>query len=994
MRRLLHTSVLFVCTCLLTLSHAVAQQPTGIIETIAGAVPFQSAANATTVGIGAGGAVVMDASGNLYTTAIGFNVVLRIDPAGNASVYAGVPMAAGPFADSGDGGPATSAHLAGPQGLAVDAAGDLYISDISGPTVRRVDAKTGMITTVAGVSGKVGAADLGDGGLAAQTPLGFPTALAVDAVGDLFIVDGQFIRRVDAVTGVLSTIAGTIYSKAPCSIAPGQGCPGTSVIIGVDPSTACIAVRGSHLYLASQEFGYPNDQTAYRPAPSLLDLDLTTDTIQLIAGGGLLTTSYPGYPAVGDKHLYPTAVAADAQGNLFFGSSFSQIYRFDQGTHAVTLVAGTGQAGPLGDGGPATAASLNVYSMAVSLQGQVVVRSYARIRSFTVGSNITTVAGNGFLNDFGDGGLAPLAGVSGPNDLAFDAAGHLLLADSGNGAIRQIDSHTGVITTIVGSTPSNAAPVITPVFSPDSINPGSEQEVFILSGSDLIGVDPTHGTFKKLVDSSQPGSGLWPGSQIAADGHGLVYATLNTPNHIVSVDTVTGAQIIIAGSTLGSGGPVGDGGPAIDARLGEVTGLALDGNGTLYLSDTLYNVIRAIDLKNGTIRSLTQPSSGGYAGDGGPATAALLHSPRHIAVDGAGHLLIADTGNAVIRSIDLRSGMITTLAGNGTLGYSGDGGPATKAQLFGAVSVTADTLGDVYISDAGNLRVRRVLLHPTKLNAALTASATTASAGSPVTLSASYSNLSFGFAPTGTVQFLNGATVLGSADLPAAPDASGNYTATFTTSALATGNASVTSSYAGDVHYAAVTSAPVAVTVGAPAAPTYTVAANPGTLTVKQGGTGSLAITVTPQNGFNQAVTFNCDATSLPQGVSCAFSPASVTPNGVAATTTLTVSTTAATAKLAPAPLLPEWLPRGGAVLALLFFGVPVMRRKSWPAALCLLVLALGAIGCGGSSGASTPPPNASATPAGTYTIRLNATAGAGSAAASQPVNVTITVTN
>ena len=158
-----------------------------------------------------------------------------------------------------------------------------------------------------------------------------------------------------------------------------------------------------------------------------------------------------------------------------------------------------------------------------------------------------------------------------------------------------------------------------------------------------------------------------------------------------------------------------------------------------------------------------------------------------------------------------------------------------------------------------------------------------------------------------------------------------------------------------------------------------------------------MTFTVTPQNGFNTAVSFSCNGTTLPKGVTCSFNPVSVTPNGTAVTTKLTVQTTGSTVAALDTRRTPfsGWLPRGGAVLALLFLGIPRVRRKAWPAGMALLLFACcfaGVAGCGGggsNTGGGTQ--NANSTPPGTYSIQVMTSAGSVSGAA--PVTVALTVT-
>jgi hypothetical protein len=466
-------------------------------------------------------------------------------------------------------------------------------------------------------------------------------------------------------------------------------------------------------------------------------------------------------------------------------------------------------------------------------------------------------------------------------------------------------------------------------------------------------------------------------------------------DQVWAIDLTTGTPTVIAGNGTTGPLPSGDGGPATQASLWDVRGLALDGNGNLYLADHAFDDVRRIDLKTGVIQTIAgthpdSPPAFGYSGDGGPAVNALLAYPTALTYDGAGHLIIADSYNHVLRQIDLATNIITTIAGNHTSGFGGDGGAATAAMLYFPQATTVDPSGNIFIADTNNDRVRRVVLHPTKLNAELTYGG--ASSGG-VTFTATYSGLSFGFAPTGTVTFLNGSTALGTGTIAAATDGSGNYVATATAANLPANGSSITAQYSGDANYAALTTT----AAFQPPTPSYTISAKPASLTVKQGASGSVTFTVTPLNGFNQAVSFQCDNSTLPKGVTCSFRPASVTPNGTAAvTSTLAIATTGATAAALDRRTTHGfgWLP-GGAVLALLLFGVPGAPRRFWSGVLMLVVLSIGGgiIGCGGGGSGNTGGGTqaANATPPGAYSIQV--TTSAGSATNTSPVTVSLTVT-
>ncbi len=196
---------------------------------------------------------------------------------------------------------------------------------------------------------------------------------------------------------------------------------------------------------------------------------------------------------------------------------------------------------------------------------------------------------------------------------------------------------------------------------------------------------------------------LYAPSGVAMDGAGNLYIADRDNERIRKVDT-NGVITTVAGN--GTNGYAGDGGAATNAELANPIGVAADGTGNLYIADFINNRIRKVDT-NGVITTVAGNGAFGYAGDGGEATHAELNSPTSVAMDGAGNLYIADMHNQRIRKVDA-NGVITTVAGNGTNGYAGDGGAATNSELNLPHSVAVDGVGNLYIADAGNMRIRKV----------------------------------------------------------------------------------------------------------------------------------------------------------------------------------------------------------------------------------------------------------------------------------------------
>ena len=269
--------------------------------------------------------------------------------------------------------------------------------------------------------------------------------------------------------------------------------------------------------------------------------------------------------------------------------------------------------------------------------------------------------GGGFS---GDGGPAVQAQLSWPEGVAVDGGGNLFIADTLNRRIRRVDAN-GTITTLVGTGYIG--------YSGDG-GPAVEAQLFSPEG-------------------------------VAVDGAGNLFIA-DRDNHRIRRVDANGTITTIAGT--GKNGFSGDGGPAIEARLRSPYGMAVDGAGNLYIADRDNHRIRRVDA-NGTITTFAGVGERGLLvlGDGGPAVEAHLSWPEGVAVDGAGNLFIADTVNHRIRRVDA-NGIITTIAGTGRSGFSGDGGPAVKAQLYDPRGVAVDGAGNLYIADAGNRRIRKV----------------------------------------------------------------------------------------------------------------------------------------------------------------------------------------------------------------------------------------------------------------------------------------------
>jgi uncharacterized protein (TIGR03437 family) len=642
----------------------------------------------------------MDSAGNTYFSSL--NCVFRLDTNGLLSRVAGDSRAG----YSGDGGPATSAQLNNPIGVAVDASGDIYVADSGNNRIREISAK-GVITTVSG-NGSGGYS--GDGGPASGAQLSFPAGVAVDAEGNIYIADeyNNRVRKVSA-NGTIVTVAGNgALDSSGFSGFSGDGGPATSAQLN-NPVGVAVDASGS-LYIADSQNSRIRKVSA-------------TGSITTVAGNGSSGHSGDGGPATSAQIGWPFGVAVDAGGNIYFADWLNGLIRKVSAAGIITTVAGTnGPAGPYpGDGGPATGVYLQVYGVAVDAGGNLYISDQCRVRKVSIAGVITTVAGNGSSGTSGDGGPAPSAQISYPAGVAVDAGGNLYIAEGGNGlggdaVIRRV-SVAGIITTVAGNGragysgdggPATSAKLNGPtgvafdgsgnMYIADSSN-SVVREVFAATG--IITTVAGNGSFGYSGDGGPATSAQLDGAWgVAVDDDGNIYIADLVNDRI---RRVSGAGTITTVAGGGSSG-LGDGGPATGAQLSGPNGVAVDADGNLYIADTGHGLIRKVSAA-GTITTVAGGGPYGLLGDWGLATSAWLDDPWGVAIDGSGNVYIADYGHALVRKVSAL-GIITTVAGDGHDGYAGDGGPATDAQISLPQGVAVDASGNVYIADPGNDAVR------------------------------------------------------------------------------------------------------------------------------------------------------------------------------------------------------------------------------------------------------------------------------------------------
>ena len=665
---------------LLSLLAATAAQAQ-IIGTVAGGGPDNLPATQSNV---FPSALAIDGAGNVYFTQCSIRSrVYKVDTTGVLTVFAGT----GTAAFTGDGGPAAKANLNCPSGLAVDAAGNVFITDANNQRVRRVDAATLIITTIAG-TGTSGFS--GDGGPAGSARLTTPIGLAFDASGNLYVSDqgNRRIRRIAASGGAITssstitTVAGNGNSCAPTTAVCGDGIAGGALNAQFSAPRGLAFDSAGNLYIA--------DATGNR----MRRMD-TTNTLSTVAGTGTAGSAGDGGQATAAQLNNPYAEAFDGLGNMFiadrgpFGSGL--VRKVVLSTGIITTVPG--------------ATSLPEGVATDSLNNLYISNTFSAVLlKRTPSGTITTFAGNFTTGFSGDGASATSASLMTPGAAVFDSSGNLFIGDGQNRRVRRVDAATGIVTTVAGN------------------------------GQDTFNGDN--------IQARNAAIGVPAG--LAFDSAGNLFIASSTTARVRRVipgadGLITGATDELIGTVAGSGTtcssptlPCGDGGPATSANMGSPNGLAFDSSGSLHIAETNLNRVRRVgpgadSLITGAVDELISTvagngtdcsSSPATCGDGGPATSANIRQPRGVAVDSSGNLFIQDGRNRIRRVAAGADGKVTGAAdeiisnaagsASGGAGFGGDTGPATSALLNGPTGLSFDSPGNLYIADQGNNRIRRV----------------------------------------------------------------------------------------------------------------------------------------------------------------------------------------------------------------------------------------------------------------------------------------------
>jgi serine/threonine protein kinase, bacterial len=672
-----------------------------------GAIPaFSKTIKATATEISLVDGVAVDRKGNIYIAMRDNNIVNRIDTKGNMTTYAGT----GESGYSGDGGKATDAKLKIPAGLTFDKKGNLYIADRNNHRIRKVDTR-GTITTIAG-TGVAGFS--GDGGKATEAQIHFPSGLVADDEGNIYFSDRSNDRvRVINKKGIISTFAGNGLDDFK-----GDSGPATKASLS-RPFGLALDKKGN-LYIADR-----GNNRVRRVN--------TQGIIHTVAGDGGFFFMGDNGPAYRASVAGPTGVVVDDNGTLYIADRNNNRVRSVDTQGMIRTIAGTGQQDYNGDSEVARDTNLHLpFGVTLDQDGKLLIidRSHYRIRRVNLNrGSIETVAGNGMKMFAGDGGPATGAKLSFPHGIVVDKKDNLLISDKGHYRIRKV-TPDGVINTIAGNgirgNIGDGLPALdASIYGATSLKLNNKEEMFIVSPSgftSLIRKIDEGGTMRKVMGTvsehylASIAQSKYKGkvqtgelaiittfSDIAFDHKGNMFIS-DRLNHQIRKVSAQGEITTIAGT--GESAYYGDGGPALEAAFRDPSALATDKEGNLYIGDSANNMVRKIDTK-GIITTIAGNGDHKNSGDGGPAVKAAIRNIDSIAINPNGELYIAGMNSHLVRKVT-KDGNIETVAGNGYQGFFGDGGPATKAMLKSPTAIAFDSKGNLYISDMGNSRVRKV----------------------------------------------------------------------------------------------------------------------------------------------------------------------------------------------------------------------------------------------------------------------------------------------
>ena len=524
------------------------------------------------------------------------------------------------------------------------------------------------------ISTVAGGGNLGDGGLGINASMSISN-VTFDSIGNIYFADtyNNKVRKISVSTGIITTIAG-IGQKG----FSGDG--GLATLAKLNNPNAVALDRFGNIYICD----------TYNKR--IRKIEISTGNINTIAGNDTFDYSGEGIDARLAKLSFPMGLISDKQGNLLFADEGNnRIRKINTQTNIISTVAGNGNRDFGGDGGPAISASL-YYPSNINLDSAgnifIVDTQNNKIRKVNISTGIIT-------------SIYPDVTISSPFSVAIDKKGNVFYSELYYHNLMVIDVKTG-----------QSSMVTSNIFC-RGLTFNKDGDLYISNGAKLLKIPANTGTVYTVA-----GNGY---RSFSGDGALATKADLSSPRTL-AIDKVGNIFVIDNGrirkiekntgiiSTVAGGGYdiISDSILATMAGLNNPNGLAVDTLGNVYFADSYSNRIRKVNAKTGLITTMAGTDVGGYNLDDILATNAMLNFPLGVDVDDSGNVFIADNGNHRIRKVSVMSGLISTVAGNGYNYFSGDGGLAIAANLNSPRDVKVDDLGNIYIADAVNNRIRKV----------------------------------------------------------------------------------------------------------------------------------------------------------------------------------------------------------------------------------------------------------------------------------------------